>query len=56
MLKAFLFEVWNYKSATKEVLVLATSEDKAIDKLSNTISEDEDYELMEELEYDDILV
>ena len=56
MLKAFLFEVWNTESITKEVLVIAISEEKALDRLSCIISGDEDYELQEELDYNNILI
>jgi hypothetical protein len=55
MLKAFLFEVWN-QITNKEVLVIATDEANAINKLSCIISEDEDYELNEEFDYDEVLI
>jgi hypothetical protein len=55
MLKAFLFEVWD-QIANKEVLVIATDETSAIDKLSCIISDGEDYELNEEFDYDEVLI
>lgn len=55
MLKAFLFEVWDM-TTTKKILVIATNEESAINKLSCLIKDGEDYELEEELGYDDVLI
>ena len=53
MLKAFLYEVWN-EERTKEVLVIAKTIEESEEKL--IISEDEDYEFQEELDYDVVLI
>ncbi|NRU52607.1 hypothetical protein [Clostridium beijerinckii] len=55
MLKAFLFSVWN-ETTDKEVLVIATDKETATTKLSYIISENEDYELDEEFNYDKVLI
>jgi TusA-related sulfurtransferase len=55
LLKAFLFSVWN-ETKDKEVLVIETDKEKATIKLSYIISENEDYELTEEFDYDRVLI
>jgi hypothetical protein len=55
LLKAFLFSVWN-ETNDKEVLVIATDKGTATTKLSYIISENEDFELNEEFDYDRVLI
>lgn len=55
MLSAFSYDIWNLEK-TRTALVIAKDEKEAEEKLSPIISEDEDYELNEKLDYANILI
>lgn len=60
-MKAYLFKVWDSTldasvSPTREYLVVAKDEDKAIETLEEKLGDNDDYDLEEEFDYDKVIV